>query len=77
MIFNNLLHQFKLCDAPQATSARPAMATARSKPAAYPPRALGRTVAKAFGGNATSAAVAQDEMASLALSLWEGHCIAG
>jgi methyl-accepting chemotaxis protein len=58
---NELLRQFRLSNAPQATSARPAIATARSKPAASPARALGRTVAKAFGGKATAAAAAQDE----------------
>ncbi|AYG58311.1 methyl-accepting chemotaxis protein [Rhizobium jaguaris] len=59
---NDLLRQFKLSDAPQAALARPAMATARSKPAASPARALGRTVAKAFGGGKAAAAViAQDE----------------
>ncbi|NTJ06206.1 methyl-accepting chemotaxis protein [Rhizobium lusitanum] len=58
---HELLRQFRLSNAPQATSARPAIATARSKPAASPARALGRTVAKAFGGKATAAAAAQDE----------------
>jgi methyl-accepting chemotaxis protein len=58
---NDLLRQFKLSDAPQAAPARPAAVTARSKPAASPARALGRTIAKAFGGKATAAAVAQDE----------------
>ena len=58
---NELLRQFRLSNAPQAASARPAVATARSKPAVSPARALGRSVAKAFGGKATAAAAAQDE----------------
>ncbi|MBM7045132.1 MULTISPECIES: methyl-accepting chemotaxis protein [Rhizobium] len=58
---NELLRQFRLSNAPQAASARPAAATTRSKPAVSPARALGRTVAKAFGGKATAAAAAQDE----------------
>ncbi|MFT3999440.1 MAG: methyl-accepting chemotaxis protein [Rhizobium sp.] len=59
---NELLQQFRLGNAAQAAPARPAAATARSKPAASPARALGRTVAKAFGGRAATAAVAaQDE----------------
>ena len=58
---NELLRQFRLSNAPQAASARPAVATARSKPAVSPARALGRSVAKAFGGKATAAAASQDE----------------
>ncbi|MFK0165701.1 methyl-accepting chemotaxis protein [Rhizobium sp. NPDC090279] len=63
---NELLQQFRLGNsAPavpaQAIPARPVTATARSKPAVSPARALGRTVAKAFGGKATAAAAAQDE----------------
>ena len=58
---NELLRQFRLSNAPQAASARPAVATARSKPAVSPARALGRSVAKAFGGKATAAAGSQDE----------------
>ncbi|AVA20563.1 MULTISPECIES: methyl-accepting chemotaxis protein [unclassified Rhizobium] len=57
---NELLHQFRLSDMPRE-SKRPAAVTAQSRPAASPARALGRTVAKAFGGKATAAAVAQDE----------------
>ncbi|WFU09705.1 methyl-accepting chemotaxis protein [Rhizobium sp. CB3090] len=56
---NELLHQFRLNDMPRE-SKRPAVVTAQSRPAASPARALGRTVAKAFGGKA-AAAVAQDE----------------
>ncbi|NTF41143.1 methyl-accepting chemotaxis protein [Rhizobium rhizogenes] len=58
---NELLQQFRLGNAPQAAPARPAVATPRSKPAASPARALGRTVAKAFGAKASAAAPAQDE----------------
>ncbi|WP_047463519.1 methyl-accepting chemotaxis protein [Rhizobium rhizogenes] len=58
---NDLLHQFRLSDVSRAAPARPAAATARSKPAVSPARALGRTVAKAFGGKATAAAAVQDE----------------
>jgi methyl-accepting chemotaxis protein len=58
---NDLLHQFRLSDTSRAAPARPAAATARSKPAVSPARALGRTVAKAFGGKATAAAAVQDE----------------
>jgi methyl-accepting chemotaxis protein len=57
---NELLHQFRLSDMPREFK-RPAAVTAQSRPAASPARALGRTVAKAFGGKATAAAVAQDE----------------
>ncbi|WFU02658.1 methyl-accepting chemotaxis protein [Rhizobium sp. CB3171] len=57
---NELLHQFRLSDMPRE-SKRPAAVTAQSRPAASPARALGRTVAKAFGGKAAAAAVAQDE----------------
>ncbi len=55
---NELLRQFRLGDAAQVAQARPAVATARSKPAASPARALGRTVAKAFAGKATATAAA-------------------
>ncbi|KAA1178208.1 HAMP domain-containing protein [Rhizobium tropici] len=55
---NELLQQFRLGDAVQAISARPVVATARSRPAASPARALGRTVAKAFGGKATATTAA-------------------
>ncbi len=55
---NELLQQFKLGNAPRATSARPAAATVQSRPAASPARALTRTVARAFGGKATAAAAA-------------------
>ena len=58
---NELLQQFRLSNSAQPVSARPVAATARSKPAVSPARALGRTVAKAFGGKATVAAAAQDE----------------
>ncbi|WP_267549867.1 methyl-accepting chemotaxis protein [Rhizobium rhizogenes] len=58
---NELLQQFRLGNAPQAVPARPAVATPRSKPAASPARALGRTVAKAFGAKASAAVPAQDE----------------
>ncbi|MBB5571678.1 MULTISPECIES: methyl-accepting chemotaxis protein [Rhizobium] len=57
---NELLNQFRLNDMPRE-SKRPAAVTAQSRPAASPARALGRTVAKAFSGKATAAAVAQDE----------------
>jgi len=55
---NELLQQFRLGNAAPAASARPAAATARSKPAASPARALGRTVARAFAGKATATAAA-------------------
>ena len=58
---NELLQQFRLSNSAQPVSARPVAATARSKPAVSPARALGRTVAKAFGSKATTAAAAQDE----------------
>ncbi|MEF0939517.1 methyl-accepting chemotaxis protein [Rhizobium sp. BR 362] len=57
---NELLHQFRLNDMPRE-SKRPAAVTAQSRPAASPARALGRTVAKVFGGKAATAAVARDE----------------
>ncbi|NLR95242.1 HAMP domain-containing protein [Rhizobium sp. P38BS-XIX] len=57
---NELLQQFRLSNATQAAPARPVVATQRSKPAVSPARALGRTVAKAFGGAATAAAVQDD-----------------
>lgn len=57
---NDLLRQFKL--AAVSEQPRPVAATPQSRPAPSPARVLGRTVAKAFGGKAaTAAAVAQDE----------------
>lgn len=61
MALNELLQQFRLGNSAPAASARPVAATARSKPAMSPARALGRTVAKAFGGKAPVRAAAQDE----------------
>ena len=63
---NELLQQFRLGNSIQAapaqpTLARPVAATARSKPAVSPARALGRTVAKAFAGKATAAAAAPQD----------------
>lgn len=59
---NELLRQFKLGAAPRSEQAKPAVASAQSRPAASPARALGRTVAKAFAGKtATAAAVAQED----------------
>ena len=59
---NELLQQFRLGNPAKAAPARPIAATARSKPAASPARALGRTIAQAFAGKTSAnAAAARDD----------------
>ncbi|MDM9626626.1 methyl-accepting chemotaxis protein [Rhizobium sp. S152] len=57
---DELLRQFNLGQ-PQQAAPRASVATAASRPVASPAHALTKTVAKAFGGRATSAAVAVKE----------------
>ena len=59
---NELLQQFRLGNTAKAAPARPIAATVRSKPAASPARALGRTIAQAFAGKTSAnAAAARDD----------------
>ncbi|OEC96619.1 MULTISPECIES: methyl-accepting chemotaxis protein [unclassified Rhizobium] len=68
---NELLQQFRLGNAAKPAPAKPApgkpapakpvAATVRSKPAASPARALGRTIAQAFAGKTSATAAARDD----------------